>query len=293
MPTHPPCEPPPPSTPTPSVRTSAPPSLVAAGRVIVLLTAALLLLPSSAIAADRRAALGAPDARTAAADHGHRTAAGLPRGEPRSRPRKPAPGLPVGTMSLRGASGHGRAAGHILVRFTDGLPAWQEESVAAGLGAPRLHRARFGRFSRVDVPQGESPESLVAPLPRPSVRGLGGDRPAAPRRRDRRHGRRLHPQRSVLLAPVAHAAHRRRRGAGAQPARRRQRDRRGARHRGRLRQRLLLPDPPRPRPRRHPLRRRLRLRGPRRRSRTTSAPPPTPTAPSRRRASATAPSSPR
>jgi serine protease len=102
-----------------------------------------------------------PAARELPAEPGRGGERAVRRGEPRPRPGAPAPGLPVAEMELRGASARGRAAGHVLVRFADGLPAWQEEAVAAGLGAPRSRRARFGRFSRVEVPPGETPESMV------------------------------------------------------------------------------------------------------------------------------------
>jgi serine protease len=151
------------------------PSPAASPAAALFAALGLALLTASVPAAGAAAAPGAaavtapaaaagprvPAARDLPAEPGRHGERAQPRGEPRPRPGAPAPGLPVAAMELRGASARGRAAGHVLVRFADGLPAWQQDAVAAGLGAPRLRRARFGRFSRVEVPPGETPESMV------------------------------------------------------------------------------------------------------------------------------------
>lgn len=125
-----------------------------------LLNAALLLaLPASAAAAgtprgdDGR---GLPGTSSAAADDGAREQ----RFDPPPRPPRPRQG--PGVIRERSHAVAGRAADHIVVRFADGLAAAQEEAVAAALGAPRLTRPRAGRFVRVAVPDGETPESLAA-----------------------------------------------------------------------------------------------------------------------------------
>lgn len=90
------------------------------------------------------------------------TAEGLPRLDRRPLPAAPRPeGLPIATLEGLSHSGRGRAAGHFLVRFHAGLADWQQEAVAAGLGAAGLTPARHADFARVELAAGETPESAV------------------------------------------------------------------------------------------------------------------------------------
>lgn len=81
---------------------------------------------------------------------------------PEEPPERPTfdPGGPI-AIQVRSTIATGRADDHIVVRFTAGVPGWQQEAIAAGLGSPRLTRPRAGQWVRVDVPPGETPEQLA------------------------------------------------------------------------------------------------------------------------------------
>jgi serine protease len=59
---------------------------------------------------------------------------------------------------------HGRAAGHVVVRFAPSLAAGEAERIARGAGGGAVLRARFGDFSRVELPPGTTPEQMVERL---------------------------------------------------------------------------------------------------------------------------------
>lgn len=88
-------------------------------------------------------------------------APGPSRGEPRPRPRGARRGLGDQPIAFRGASAVGRSPNHVLVRFAPSLAPGLDEQIAAGLGAPQLRRARFGDFSRVEVPPGETASEVL------------------------------------------------------------------------------------------------------------------------------------
>ena len=92
-----------------------------------------------------------------------------PDADPPPLARRPAPTFHA--IAARGASAVGRAPGHVLVRFETGLAPGLAKQIASGLGAPRVRPARFGEFSRVDVPAGRTAEQVAADFrAHPSVR---------------------------------------------------------------------------------------------------------------------------
>ena len=138
------------------------------GGAVAAVAAALATLPAGAVEPLRG---GPGDLAGVAADGPQRgsdvSASAVHRGTPPPRPPRLAPVPPAaGPLALPGRSTavDGRAAGHVLVRFAGGLAAGEEERLAAGAGGRALHRARFGGFSRVDVPPGTTPEELAARL---------------------------------------------------------------------------------------------------------------------------------
>lgn len=92
-----------------------------------------------------------------------------PAAAPTPQDRRPAPTFRA--IAVRGASAVGRAPGHVLVRFESGLAPGLAKQIASGLGAPLVRPARFGDFSRVEVPAGRTAEQVVAAFrAHPSVR---------------------------------------------------------------------------------------------------------------------------
>jgi len=121
----------------------------------------LLSLPLAAQPSGPGRVLDAPGAETRDVDG---------RGEtPAPQARRPAPTFRA--IAVRGASAAGRAPGHVLVRFQSGLAPGLAKQIASGLGAPLVRPARFGEFSRVEVPAGRTAEQVVADFrAHPSVR---------------------------------------------------------------------------------------------------------------------------
>jgi serine protease len=130
-----------------------PPSSAPRLPALLLLLALLPLAGSPAAAAARRSLgdrpqAGAPELREGGSP-------GL-RGPGARPPREPL------AYPVRSRVTTGRAGGHILVRFAASVAPREAERLTSGLGGRAYRPARFGRFARVTVPPGSTPEQVAS-----------------------------------------------------------------------------------------------------------------------------------
>lgn len=87
--------------------------------------------------------------------------------EPGAPAPPPRPSTATATAPGLGGGGGGAnkvARGHIVVRFEPSMPEWQRQQIALAAGGAGYEGARSGRFGRVRVRPGDSPQSLARRL---------------------------------------------------------------------------------------------------------------------------------